>query len=1295
MNTQPAPGYSSLYRLPSNSTSDVPQSDRLIEPSLHGTDSNSDDDALTVGGRPRINSMTNLEFIEAIASSPVPRSPMSLQCCCGREDCSSLQSFYRSARSLEEELRLAAEVGQTVLQRHQMTQREMGELEERLTEQCVAAEQRAQELEDIVRELKESQRKLTSDRDDATRQKYLLEKKNESLTLQLDDRDAQLRDLNKEFKECEDEIKRLMTNKLNAERGEEREDELRRQLEDLKQELNVARKAESAAEARVKKLKAKYDTLHTTHEKLKKEYQEYPISVPKQKPSEFFNDRKPSNCGDDANRSSSPNHEANTHLANRIKELSSENNKLKETNTCFTAMIRELSSANDKLKAQITEYKEMLTETRNEVSTLQDKIVDMETASAHGYSTYAASYTTNTSVASPFVRALPPHVSDEVISIGEQSEITATAVDDIAEASNPQATVPRPILTQLSTFPLSSSLGPTTPTLNSLGVDNSLNSPAGSAAMLSSSNPLHYHHYYHHYHHYAPESPEVPRGSVLGELEKEIKGVLKQQSRRRQHDSYKRNKAPLDTVNDVDEEEILTDRSESTAENKTGRSEEIVYDIDTSGEDSDGERDVNRDSNAEENTKNRRGKRTPTVGKSSSAKLTKAQQKAKAKDGISDSPKKKQRVSPLSTTLKGNNVSLLSAGLKKSTESAALKNDADKKKRVPSINTKGKDEMKSSHRRTPLSPTTGGSLSRRPSAGKSTGASTSTVSKHKPTQSSPLAQRRAASATPSSLSVRVSQSSNSPTSGKSTKSSAERLSMPAFKNPKFATLGPRERKAMMEAWRAGVAKEHEVFLEDNLDTATITDECGSTSKASLSQNATPTGVPSIMVSTPAERNDADTNNRDLDSPHHQSPYQALFNLCTHLMDRLKGTDIIALNRRLKREFDILELSSLSNNLIENILSDVENLRERFRWVEELRILEGEKTNVKALHRDFYGSEGSNKDLYAFSPEEFLPLTHFMQDTLAEIGKLRMLVNDVQVSYFQKVEESRRKAEEEFGKSVMNGRNDNEARSNQSKRRQRNEGGISGYLSRVFGGLKEQPPNTTRHHTRRMSVEYSHEREISVGSIDTFAEDSYFADRNAEAYRASNTRRESVESVGSIVRKSMVSFFGVGGGGSNGNTNMSTTSTVYETREEEVEKARNSKGLKMNLEDTRGGRNVNDYNRRSHRLSMSNYWRESGMDRSLLSSFSITPPLRSPTFTAIRSSESETSSLQPVLAAPPPPTIETAAIRKARTVSSASTLESRLRQHLAAASSSAGDSASVKDDSQKDEGSESFFDKWFG
>jgi len=43
------------------------------------------------------------------------------------------------------------------------------------------------------------------------------------------------------------------------------------------------------------------DTLHTTHEKLKKEYQEYPISVPKQKPSEFFNDRKPSNCGDDAN----------------------------------------------------------------------------------------------------------------------------------------------------------------------------------------------------------------------------------------------------------------------------------------------------------------------------------------------------------------------------------------------------------------------------------------------------------------------------------------------------------------------------------------------------------------------------------------------------------------------------------------------------------------------------------------------------------------------------------------------------------------------------------------------------------------------------------------------------------------------------------------------------------------------------------------------------------------------------------------------------------------------------------
>jgi hypothetical protein len=70
-----------------------------------------------------------------------------------------------------------------------------------------------------------------------------------------------LRDLDTELKARDDEIKRLMANNIKGERSEEREEMLRRQLEDLQQELSVSRKSEMAAEIRVKKLSDKFGKL--------------------------------------------------------------------------------------------------------------------------------------------------------------------------------------------------------------------------------------------------------------------------------------------------------------------------------------------------------------------------------------------------------------------------------------------------------------------------------------------------------------------------------------------------------------------------------------------------------------------------------------------------------------------------------------------------------------------------------------------------------------------------------------------------------------------------------------------------------------------------------------------------------------------------------------------------------------------------------------------------------------------------------------------------------------------------
>lgn len=67
-----------------------------------------------------------------------------------------------------------------------------------------------------------------------------------------------LREFDTELKARDNEVKRLMANNIKGERSEEREEMLRRQLEDLQQELAVSRKSEMAAEMKVKKLTNKF-----------------------------------------------------------------------------------------------------------------------------------------------------------------------------------------------------------------------------------------------------------------------------------------------------------------------------------------------------------------------------------------------------------------------------------------------------------------------------------------------------------------------------------------------------------------------------------------------------------------------------------------------------------------------------------------------------------------------------------------------------------------------------------------------------------------------------------------------------------------------------------------------------------------------------------------------------------------------------------------------------------------------------------------------------------------------------
>lgn len=106
---------------------------------------------------------------------------------------------------------------------------------------------------------------------------------------------------------------------------------------------------------------------------------------------------------------------------------------------------------------------------------------------------------------------------------------------------------------------------------------------------------------------------------------------------------------------------------------------------------------------------------------------------------------------------------------------------------------------------------------------------------------------------------------------------------------------------------------------------------------------------------------------------------------SQILSRLNASDIRILNRRLKRAFDIVELSNMSNSVIENIMIDIDALDNRFLWLKE-----------------------EDDSLFAF-----FPFLEILKDALRQLGSLKVTVNDLQVAYVQKIQENESRVEEEI------------------------------------------------------------------------------------------------------------------------------------------------------------------------------------------------------------------------------------------------------------------------------------------
>ncbi|KAI7863609.1 hypothetical protein BDF14DRAFT_1733729 [Spinellus fusiger] len=157
--------------------------------------------------------------------------------CCEQSDCKSLVSLNKTMRKLESETRLAAEIGQSLLQKHEAHVLDTNHRTQALKNQLNTAHEKVAQLEQSLEESENSKQETVAD----------LETVNAKCTQLTQDLDVKY-----------SQVEKLQVFKLMVRQADIREETLRCKLEDMSQELAVSRKHELMLEAKQKKLLSKF-----------------------------------------------------------------------------------------------------------------------------------------------------------------------------------------------------------------------------------------------------------------------------------------------------------------------------------------------------------------------------------------------------------------------------------------------------------------------------------------------------------------------------------------------------------------------------------------------------------------------------------------------------------------------------------------------------------------------------------------------------------------------------------------------------------------------------------------------------------------------------------------------------------------------------------------------------------------------------------------------------------------------------------------------------------------------------
>ncbi|KAI8884374.1 hypothetical protein K501DRAFT_271764 [Backusella circina FSU 941] len=111
-------------------------------------------------------------------------------------------------------------------------------------------------------------------------------------------------------------------------------------------------------------------------------------------------------------------------------------------------------------------------------------------------------------------------------------------------------------------------------------------------------------------------------------------------------------------------------------------------------------------------------------------------------------------------------------------------------------------------------------------------------------------------------------------------------------------------------------------------------------------------------------------------PDDKNPFDILQVAAQEMFSKICNTDTRVLNRQLKRAFDQIELSEMSNSMIHDIMAELINFNKQFEWVYEC---------------------------HDPSVQFFFPLTETIQKLLGEIGNMKLTLNDLHTDYVTRIE----------------------------------------------------------------------------------------------------------------------------------------------------------------------------------------------------------------------------------------------------------------------------------------------------